>query len=296
MKMLKKYHKSAAFVLAVLFMINLFGACKKGDATDTQASGNGTKSVTASMTASKTTSKATSMPSTSTNNAGDSTNKASEENRSTTNVSNNVSDNRDSKKPGTIEEQADGSPSGETGTPDSSASESKTYNLNGRELLILTSVGMLPKPENEWTNKMDEVRYKLYIEAEELYNCKYDFQVISDLPGTAKQVASSVMAGVYMCDVFYCGRANAFPSLEKGNILLPLNDYIDFNQPAYQEHQHINGLVNPDKIYSFFNTYLTPVGVFYVFNPLSKEPVSPAPAIDSIKEQVQTIIDDIMEN
>lgn len=78
------------------------------------------------------------------------------------------------------------------------------------------------------------------------------------------EVENSVLAGVYFADVFRMLRTTAFPKYEKNNIILPLNDYIDFEQPAYKIVDQVNGLIYPEKIYAFnIGTPLTPVGVFY---------------------------------
>jgi len=140
----------------------------------------------------------------------------------------------------------------------------KTYDLKGR--VITVKVGELQSyvPSADYTTRVGEVTYKLMKEAEEKFNCKFEFEVIPKWATVNNDFLTYTLAGLVYADVVRLQRSVIFPSYEKQNVLLPLNDYIDFNQPVYKKFDQINGILYPENIYGFFNgTPLTPIGIFY---------------------------------
>ena len=254
--MKKKLFKVYALLLIVsmAFSSCLFG-CRKSD-EDTQAKGSGTK---ATASAGKTAAK--SMETT--------------KGTSTGTASGSLSAGR---TPSTSEQQGGNESEGEqeqSGSDNSLPSEyavEKTFDLQGRVIRVICSLKeSLQWPVEDGT-RLGEVRTKMVKEAEEKFNCKFAFELFTSWEQLQSDVENSVMAGVYYADVVRMQRTIAFPKWEKNNIILPLNDYIDFDQPVYKQYDQIHGLLNPDKIYSFFICgFLTPIGVFYNKDLLARE-------------------------
>lgn len=140
----------------------------------------------------------------------------------------------------------------------------KVYDLKGRVLkVIASSKDAFMWPIEDGT-RQGEVRTKMVREAEEKYNCKFEFELFKSWAILDRDVVNAVMAGINYCDIFRMIRSTAMPKYEKMNTILSLNDYVDFSQPVYQKYDQINGVLYPDKIYAFYIcTPLTPIGVFY---------------------------------
>ncbi|MDD5604226.1 MAG: extracellular solute-binding protein [Eubacteriales bacterium] len=161
--------------------------------------------------------------------------------------------------------------------------EEKQFDLKGREIKVIVSSMSLPVwPNPEAPTRIDKVKTQLLKEAEEKYNCKFVPELMVSWANLQQSLENAVMAGVYYCDVFRMTRAYAFPKYEQNNIIMPLNDFIDFEHPVYKEYDQINGLLYPDKYYAFYICgTLTPIGVFYNKEILSREGVQDIQQIDA---------------
>lgn len=148
------------------------------------------------------------------------------------------------------------------------------YDMKGRTIKFLTwatgDAQANPKPNPN--NKVVNLRYTRLKEAEQLYNCKFEF--VEATGGYQKILAeydASILSGVYAYDAYRYHRL-WLPKYEKMNAVLPLNEYINFDQPVWKVYNQINGVLYPENIYSFFEC--TPSythGVWYNTDVLNRE-------------------------
>ncbi len=252
------YYKVISVMISVLMAVNILTGCAKG--RETTATGTAAKTSTAA-TAAKTTAKTTAKTS-ATNTAG--TQSVGKTDAEATAEGPGAGD-------GTGADATETDTGEDLTNPD--ISEIKTYDLKGRVLKLVTH-SQTVLPYYDMNARGCQVLSKLLEEAELKYNCKFEFEVVASETITKTNLESSVLAGVYYADAVRLTRPNAFPKYEKENILLSLNDYIDFSQPVYKQYDQINGVVYPDKVYAFFFvTFLSPMPIFYNKDILSKEGV-----------------------
>lgn len=113
---------------------------------------------------------------------------------------------------------------------------------------------------------------KLLKEAEEKFNCKFTFDIVSAEGITREGFESAMLAGVYYTDAVRFTRHRVLPVYEKNGMILSLNDYFDFNQPVFKQYDQIEGILYPERIYAFFIlTILTPRVIFYNKGILNRE-------------------------
>ncbi len=143
----------------------------------------------------------------------------------------------------------------------------RTFDLGGRTLKFLVSETTQPmNPLGAPRHEEDVVRTNLLKEAEKLYNCKFEFEYISGSWNAIRNiVVNSSMAGVYFADAFRMVKTNT-AEMEKFNLILPLNDHIDWNQARW--HDPLAGLnygvLFPENIYSFGELSIhLPYALFY---------------------------------
>lgn len=264
--MIKKYVKFMSVAMVIFVLTYMLSACKKDD-EETSASTSGTKStvITASKTTARTTVSGTARPDSATASTRDDEAKTSSETGSS--ETGTVADGGAGNQIDDGSSQGDGGDGGSAeATPVSEEvyESVKIFDLKGRVIKVLISLQESMQCPIEDGTRQGEVRTKMVKEAEEKYNCKFVFEQMTSWANLQQSIESAVLAGVYYCDVFRMTRAYAFPKYELNNIILPLNEYIDFSNPIYNQYDQINGLIYPDKIYAFYIcTPLAPVGVFY---------------------------------
>lgn len=244
-----------AMLMVILMIVSIFCGCKK---TNNGKDLTGSQKKTTAASGKKTTKGASSKSSSrSTSNAGtDRTNEGDETTGDT---------------PGIGGDNGDKDKTGESGVPEENIPE-KVYDLGGRVIKVISSSAVKDGMLVSDGSKVIELTIKRIKEAEVIYNCDFVFEKMLSWAELQKDIESTVLAGVYYCDMFRMTRTAVFPKYEKNNIILPLNDYIDFEQPLYKQYDQINGLIYPEKIYSFFiNGFLTPLGVFYNKDITAKE-------------------------
>ncbi len=260
---MKKYFEPTAIILTVfIFFSILYGCTKSSNVTQATSS---VKTAVALATTAKTTVKSTSKTAASSTGAEIA---ASGTGQSATTESDNPegTSSADSNS-GT---QENGVNSSDVSTGDIAE---KKFDLKGREIKVIVSNLKAPMeaPYDDGT-RLAEVKAKMLKESEEKYNCKFVFEQYVSWTILQRDIENAVMAGVYYCDSFRMVRSFAFPKYEKLNIIIPLNDYIDFDKPVYKKYDQINGLLYPEKIYAFYISMpLTPIGVFYNKDILSRE-------------------------
>jgi len=252
-----------AVLLAFMMFISVFAGCRKDGESESTASAAKSSTATASKataTASKTAA-ATANASSTTKNTTETGSNTQEDDRKEVSEADNTGSTNESS------ENNDNS-NNDVGPVE----EAKTYNLNGRVLKLITSSKTLGYPDPEGGTRVTEVMYKLMKEAEEKFNCKFEFEFANNISDIARAFESAMLAGVYYADAVRMNRATAIPKHEVNNLILAVNDYIDLNKPVFKMYDQINGLVNPDKIYAFYIlTILTPRATVYNKEILTRE-------------------------
>ncbi len=268
--MKKRILRILCTVVAVMMITAIIGACEKSDSTQQTASASKT------ATAAKTTAKSTETSGSTAGTAAKST--AAAASGATTKATEAGGSDVETEEPGGDGGEAD---NGEGDGTD--VAEEKQFDLKGREIKVIVSTMSLPDwPNPDGTSRIDKVKTQLMREAEEKYNCRFVFEKMVSWPNLQQSVENSVLAGVYYCDAFRMTRAYAFPKYEQNNIILSLNDFIDFNQPVYKQYDQINGVIYPDKYYAFYICgTLTPIGVFYNKEILAREGIEDIQQIEA---------------
>ncbi len=247
--------KLTTILLVVSMVVGILASCTKKDddggaATTTAVTGTAAK--TTASAAAKTTAKSTLSAST----------RAASVSASGTNTT--AQSTAGAETDETTDEEAGGE-------DDVAVTEEKTYDLKGRVLKLVTQYDAYVISKYG-VNRSNDVQYKLLLEAEEKYNCKFEFEVANEASIIRPEFEKATMAGVYYKDALRMTRPSVFPKYEQANMILPLNDYIDFSQPVYKQYDQIEGLIYPDKIYAFhFLVTLTPMCVFYNKDMLARD-------------------------
>ncbi len=263
--MVNKYYRCVCFLISVLMVAGMLGACIKGEDSDTKASGNGTKTVTATATATKTAAKTTVKTNADSTVKSATSSASSAGNADSTAISAVTGDNyiENDEENQTDEPAEDDSDSGQ-------AAEEKTYDLKGRVIkLIYQAVGQMPEPNS--VDKTIDTRYKLMKEAEKKFNCTFEFEFINSWTTVQTKVEAAFMAGTYVADSFRYPISYALPSWEKMNLILPINDYIDYSQPKWKVSMNADGILYPENVYAIGQPGLTPIGLWYNFDILARE-------------------------
>jgi multiple sugar transport system substrate-binding protein len=254
--MMGKSYKISVLIIAASIIVSVFSACMKGKDNDAQVTGNMAKTSAKTMTTvAKTTVKESTSSSPVSDNMTDSiVTGGTGESKPETN--DNIEEN-DNIANGNTEEAIDESGSDQ-------AIDEKVFDLKGREIRVVY-FNIIQIPTLELGTKEGELKYNLMKEAEEKYNCKFKFDLVSTNQNVYfNEFKQAFMAGVYYTDLVRLTRYNALPILGKNGMILPISDYIDFNQPVLQKYDNVNGVIYPDKFYAFFSCEpLTPVGVWY---------------------------------
>ncbi len=144
--------------------------------------------------------------------------------------------------------------------------ESKVYDLKGREIRLMASQVNLKesqaRPFEDPDNKLNTLRYNLMKEAEKKYNCKFVFNLDNvTVANTRQKFDQEMMAGIPQYDAYRLQPLQILPAYEKNNMILVLNNYIDFNQPVWQKFfvKHATGLIYPQNIYGLMETQISSV-------------------------------------
>ncbi len=143
----------------------------------------------------------------------------------------------------------------------------KAYDLQGRVIdMVSFSPAQLPKKASDGGTRIYDVQYRLMKEAEEKYNCKFNIVTVSNTTILESEVEKAFLAGVRYADAAMLYAQRIFPKYEQQQIIMPLNDYIDFTLPVYNqaEFDQVRGFLDPSKYYGFFrNAKMSPVCLFY---------------------------------
>ncbi len=204
--------KLTTILLVVSMVVGILASCTKKDddggaATTTAVTGTAAK--TTASAAAKTTAKSTLSAST----------RAASVSASGTNTT--AQSTAGAETDETTDEEAGGE-------DDVAVTEEKTYDLKGRVLKLVTQYDAYVISKYG-VNRSNDVQYKLLLEAEEKYNCKFEFEVANEASIIRPEFEKATMAGVYYKDALRMTRPSVFPKYEQANMILPLNDYIDFS-------------------------------------------------------------------
>ncbi len=257
-----KQYRLLAIAMVIFIFASIISGCGKPDDSSQASAG----SVKATASAAKTTIKSTSTAKTG---ATAATGTSAAGTTAAGSESNNVSTADNTENGEAIVPDNGGNAQKTDGSDDSAgiqeSTTEKAFDLKGREIkVIVSNLKSNTEAPYEDGSRQGEVRTKMVREAEVKYNCKLVFEQYKSWTILMKDIETSVISGVYYCDVFRMVRAYALPKYEKLNIILPINDYVNLDLPAYKKRDNINGVLYPDKYYAFaLAGPLTPIGVFY---------------------------------
>jgi len=267
-----KIAKILSIIIVVLMSLSILGGCKpkEGENTDTKspASTSSSPAKTTVKSAEKTTVKSPEKTDdkreTMTNSTAGTVSTSSL--NQTPAAIGAESEKQDSITPDEEQDVETGSESAEISDP------IKIFDLKGRVIKLLISQD-IEKPQATGDKFADE-GFKALKEAEELFNCKFEFEVIAGNFDTIyRNVEASILAGVYYVDSFRAVRNSVLPKYEKLGFILPLNDYINFDHPLWDNYDNYTGILYPDKIYSLNmgKDVFSHIGVWYNISVLEKE-------------------------
>ncbi len=261
-------------VLAVVFALLLaVAACDTSKSAGTQSSpgsGNITVAATATTTGKATakvtlnTAKSPSTLSAATSAAGSPVSGQTDETSDIEEVKNTVSDQSEIK-----EEQS----------TESGAVTEKSFDLKGRKITLLipgqtNNVAFIPQPNTG--NPLNEVRWQLFKEAERKFNFTWEVIPSALYADLNQKVETAFISGTFIADAFRTTHYMAVPKWEKMGLILPINDYIDFELDLWKQYTHFFGLIYPEKIYAMnmgANT-LANIGLWYNKEILDREGIS----------------------
>jgi hypothetical protein len=195
---------SSAFI--AFLMIFTITACKKtpevtDSATIIKSSSPGKTSISASKTTAKTTTNSKSQESVNTGSNDVNDNTSDED------ISNGVSDG-----------------SGQDEFP-----EPEIFDLGGRIINVITD----QPPRFSFlspVNEVDRKRYEYISKVEQKYNCKFSFAIKNQAPAVfTNECTISLLAGTFNDDIFSVFPQIGMLPMVKQNLILPLDDYLDYN-------------------------------------------------------------------
>jgi hypothetical protein len=221
--------------MAILTVISVLGGCKgKVEEKDPQTSASAVKSSTSVKTTSNTntTSKSTAAPGT-----------TSTTSTVSAKPSDSASTSATDEKVDTSSEVAEDDDSAyyvETGSGDplegmkitiDELVQHEGFDLGGRTITF-ASWGITNLPYENTTNAQYLTLYNRVKAAEKKYNFKMETKVeTTNTTQYLEDITKSVMAGVKYADVVALQAIHAFPVFVKNNIIIPWNDYVDFEDP-----------------------------------------------------------------
>jgi len=233
----KMYFRFTAILLAVFMIVSLLGACTKGDEESTKTTGSGTKTATVAKTTAKTTAKETTVT---TANKTD----------SATNTGINESE-KSGQNTGSAAEDIAGSDIGEV-IADNVSPEIETIdftvgNTLGKEINIdlqgITITHVNAAVTNLWGDT-DSTRveyrtlYRRLMDLAKKCNFKLDQKV---LPSSSyyTEIVNATLAGVNIADIFVYTAGIAYPTYISNNIMVPLDEYIDYELPVVKANPYL---------------------------------------------------------
>lgn len=194
--------KALAILLIVVFCIVGVSCSDKGKTDPTLTK----KAETSSKTTTKTTAKSTTSQ------------------KTTTKIT-----TRGSETPGNQDVQPGGGDKGDTSDeeiPETPGIFEEIIDLKGRVISMVSWWDTAPKPDgNIWHAAV----YKSLMEAQEKFNFTFEFSIVSPAAAMIQTVTSDVLAGLNTYDMVFSQAVQTFPALTKNNIIVPIDDYIDFN-------------------------------------------------------------------
>jgi len=236
--MLRRLYRIVVFVIMAFFITGSFGACKK-DNEDAQRIESSSKSST--TTIAKTTVKTVEQNAASTKTA---TNQTSSPGAATfkTDESSSGNDENLSKESLIEAEESEEStivevsekPLIDVEATVDYAIDKTMFDLGGKTLTFTTSVAWeLPAPEDKAYGKMFVYVYRKLEEVQKKYNFKIEYKFLSNKSESAyiTEFISNSLAGVKFADLLHISSNQAFPKIVEQGLILPLDDYIDFEHP-----------------------------------------------------------------
>lgn len=239
----KRCIRLAAVLLAAFMLAGLLGACKKDDSEGSPTDGSGTKNTTTTYTAVKTPAK------NSTATAGGKSDRAASTSAESPAVTPADADNTE----GTDSDIEEGLDNIDFSTGDK-LGPVNDFDFGGKTIKHINSA-----PTNMWgddDSKRMEYRtlYRRLMEAEKKYNFKLDQELMTANLNT--ELVNSTLAGVYLADIVIYSAATAYPAWVQNNVLLPLDEYIDYELPVVKANSYLyNGSLWKGRHYGYTCMY-----------------------------------------
>ncbi len=235
---------SAMLLIVAVMIVGAFGACSKSESsTGTAGNGSGTTIVTKTVT--KTTAREATGTVTSSTAKTETYITASSVAAATGNSDVSGADDTQGNQPG----QEDPADKGDTGkwAQDINVTMNndivdQNIDLKGRTLIIgswSTSSGLPVDAEGQtpqmiiWARRIKA--------AQEKYNFKAEFYIETGNSSTRYQenLITRTMAGIKLADIFRTATSYQFPLFVKNNIMVPLDEYIDYEAPMVKVNQYM---------------------------------------------------------
>lgn len=245
--LLRLITKVVSLSLVALMLVGMLGACKKNDSKKEA-------SASPSSTAAKTTAKASATPSASKTPSSSATTSAEpsatpdssakpEGTESPTSTSSGSEDSTvapvETQEPVETEEVEQTTPPEEANTPEESGSgpvEEVSFDLGGRKVIIgdwnVTDLEIARLASNaEGATEQQKAGYQSLKYQEQKYNCDIEFMKYKKGSNDFVQAA---LAGQHFADAFFTSREFVFPRVVNMGLIIPIDDYIDFeNDPLW---------------------------------------------------------------
>lgn len=137
--------------------------------------------------------------------------------------------------------------------------------LGGRTIKILswgkTLGGVYVDPDD--TSELGEIKKERLAEMEELYNCKFELELM-DAAEISNKFTTAALSGEAIADLIAVRNASV-SALLNNNLLLALDEYFDFSKPQF--NQNAKKLTTVDgKVYGFSTEYTNHVENALFFN------------------------------
>jgi len=219
-----KSFRVTAIITVALMVFAMFSGCKKDD-SDSSTSPTKTSQATAAKTSAASTKTTTSAKAQSTSSTSSNTEKTNEVNTDNTGQSQ-VENSGDA----IVEDSVSVSiPEDSFANTITEVLEHEKIDLGGRTVVMSTWIDTtLPNPDPNTGRSY--ILYNRLKAAEKEYNFKLEYKI--QATNYVNEIQQSVLAGVSYADVAVMQTQQAFPVLVENNIIVPWDDYVDFENPV----------------------------------------------------------------
>jgi len=221
-------------VLMLTILTSLMASCTKNSGGNTQASGSGTKTA---ATATKTAVTSTAQKTASASSAA----AASKSEAATAGLAEDTSDSSSLESDESIIVNLD------------TVKQEDTFDMGGKTIILSTRQASV----DYFTEASTPVFNARMHAAEKKYNCKFEIKQKYDGTTYNNLIKSNALAGTKYADISFTSTGTVFPEWVKLGLVVPIDDYIDFNLPIMQAFKRMsNGLLFKGKHYAYISNLL----------------------------------------